>query len=101
MGHSGDTYERYYTPTHIARDFQSIYFGTPLEEELIRSVASMGLSRDQRAPTELNDDQQQEARNNPVLVALRQKMETYKQKLYDHGFRPVSKGKGTRLHERY
>ncbi|KAF2193897.1 hypothetical protein K469DRAFT_548723, partial [Zopfia rhizophila CBS 207.26] len=62
VGHLGSTYEKYYTPTHIARDFQAIYFGTPLEEELIRSVASMGLSRDRRAPTELNDDQQKEAK---------------------------------------
>jgi hypothetical protein len=101
MGHTGDTYEKYYTPTHIARDFQAIYFGTPSEEELIRSVASMGLSRDRRAPTELNDDQQQEVRNDPMLVALRQVREKYKQKLYDQGFRPLSKANGTRLHEKY
>ncbi|OAL56175.1 hypothetical protein IQ07DRAFT_639770 [Pyrenochaeta sp. DS3sAY3a] len=101
MDQSGDTYERYYTPTHIARDFQAIYFGTPSEEQLIRSVASMGLSRDRRAPIELNDDQQREVRNNPVLVALRQERETYKKKLNKQGFHPLSKAKGTCLYDKY
>lgn len=101
MGHVGDTYERYYTPTHIARDFQAIYFGTPSEEELIQSVASMGLSRDRRAPIELNDDQQKEVRNDPMLVALRQKRERYKQRLRDQGFYPLSSAKGTHLHDKY
>ncbi|KAH8698144.1 hypothetical protein GQ44DRAFT_787304 [Phaeosphaeriaceae sp. PMI808] len=44
VGYFGSTYERYYTPTHIACDFQAIYFGTPSEEKLIRSIASLGLS---------------------------------------------------------
>ncbi|KAF2844130.1 hypothetical protein T440DRAFT_436829, partial [Plenodomus tracheiphilus IPT5] len=57
MGHLGSTYEKYYTPTHIARDFQSIYFGSPSEALLIESVARMGLSRDRRAPTELDNEQ--------------------------------------------
>ncbi|KAF2647143.1 hypothetical protein K491DRAFT_723683 [Lophiostoma macrostomum CBS 122681] len=72
MGHTGDTYERYYTPNHIARDFQAIYFGSPSEEELIRSVARMGLARDRRAPTELSAEQQAQIRNDPMLAALRQ-----------------------------
>ncbi|KAK7177720.1 hypothetical protein PSPO01_16227 [Paraphaeosphaeria sporulosa] len=67
MGHSSETYERYYTPTHIARHFQSIYFGTPSQEDLIRSVARMGLSRDRRALVELNDQQQEEVHNHPLL----------------------------------
>jgi hypothetical protein len=54
MGHLGSTYEKYYTPTHITRDFQSIYFGSPSEDLLIESVARMGLSQDRRAPTELD-----------------------------------------------
>lgn len=101
MGHIGDTYERYYTPTHIARDFQAIYFGTPSEEELIRSVASMGLSRDRRAPIELNDNQQKEVGNDPLLVGLRGKRERYKQKLKDRGFYPLAEAKGTPLHDKY
>jgi hypothetical protein len=46
MGYLGSTYEKYYTPTYIARDFQSIYFGSPLEDLLIESVARIGLTRD-------------------------------------------------------
>lgn len=51
MGHLGSTYEKYYTLTHIARDFQSIYFGSPSEDLLVQAVARLGLSRDQRALT--------------------------------------------------
>jgi hypothetical protein len=101
MGHLGSTYENYYTPTHIARDFQAIYFGTPSEEELIRSVASMGLSRDRRAPTELNDDQQKQVRNDSVLVALCEKRERYKKMLKDESFYPLAARKGTRLYNKY
>jgi molecular chaperone GrpE (heat shock protein) len=101
MGHLGSAYEKYYTPTHIARDFQAIYFGAPSEEELIRSVASMGLSRDRRAPTELDDDQQKQVRNDPVLVALREKREKYKKMLKNEGFYPLTAGKGTRLYNKY
>jgi hypothetical protein len=90
MGHSSETYERYYTPTHIVRDFQSIYFGTPSQEDLIRSVARMGLSQDRRAPVELDDKQKEEVRNHPLLVKFRGERDTYKHKLYRQGFRPLA-----------
>ncbi|KAF9729895.1 hypothetical protein PMIN01_11828 [Paraphaeosphaeria minitans] len=101
MGHSSETYERYYTPTHIARDFQSIYFGTPSQEDLIRSVARMGLSRDRRAPVELDDKQQEEVRNHPLLVELREERDVYKHKLYSQGFRPLVQAQGTSLYADY
>lgn len=101
MGHSGSTYEKYYTPTHIARDFQSIYFGTPSEDLLIQSVARMGLSRDQRAPTELNDAQLDEVRNNPILERLRNERESYRKQLQDEGYYPAAMGKGTVLYKKY
>jgi hypothetical protein len=101
MGHLGSTYEKYYTPTHIARDFQSIYFGSPSEDLLIESVARMGLSRDRRAPTELDNEQQKKLRNDPTLEILRDKREVYKKQLYDQGFYPLSKGEGTDLHKKY
>tara|TARA_R110002003_G_scaffold54_2_gene4683 strand:- start:271 stop:1296 length:1026 start_codon:yes stop_codon:yes gene_type:complete len=101
MGHLGSTYEKYYTPTHIARDFQSIYFGSPSEDLLIESVARMGLSRDRRAPTELDDAQQEELRNDPALAVLRKERETYKGQLHDQGFYPLSKGQGTDLYKKY
>ncbi|KAF1343436.1 hypothetical protein EJ07DRAFT_149673, partial [Lizonia empirigonia] len=101
MGHLGSTYEKYYTPTHIARDFQSIYFGSPSEDLLIESVARMGLSRDRRAPTELNDAQQEELRNDPALAVLRKERETYKGQLHDQGFQPLLKGQGTNLYKKY
>lgn len=101
MGHLGSTYEKYYTPTHIARDFQSIYFGSPSEDLLIQSVARMGLSRDRRAPTELDDAQQEALRNDPALAVLREERETYKGQLHDQGFCPLSKGQGTDLYKKY
>ena len=101
MDQSGDTYEKYYTPTHIARDFQSIYFGTPSEEELVRAVAGMGLSRDRRAPTALTDDQQEQVRNDAVLVALREDREECKEELRSQGHWPLVKAQGTKLYEKY
>jgi hypothetical protein len=101
MGYPGSTYEKYYTPTHIARDFQSIYFGSPSEDLLIQSVARMGLSRDRRAPTELDDAQQEALRNDPALAALRQERELYKGHLHNQGFLPLSKGQGTDLYQKY
>jgi hypothetical protein len=83
MGHLGSTYEKYYTPTHIARDFQSIYFGSPLEDLLIESVARIGLTRDRRAPTELDEAQQEALQDDPALTALRKERETYKRQLHD------------------
>lgn len=101
MGHLGSTYEKYYTPTHIARDFQSIYFGSPSEALLIESVARMGLSRDRRAPTELDNEQQEKLRDDPALVILRMERKAYKVQLQDQGFRPLVKGQGTDLYKKY
>ena len=71
MGHrQSSTYEQYYMPDLIERDFQSIYFGTPSQDLLIQSVARMGISRDRRAPTELTEDQKLEVWNNLELVQL-------------------------------
>jgi hypothetical protein len=99
MGHLGSTFEKYYTPTHIARDFQSIYFGSPSEDMLIESVARMGLSQDRRAPTELDEEQQEKLRNDPALAILREQRELYKQQLYDQDFCPLAKGQGTDLYK--
>ena len=95
MGHLGRIYEKYYTLIYIARDFQSIYFGSPLQDLLIESVARMGLLQDQYAPAELNDDQLDEVRNNPKLVALSKEREEYKNQLFcsilaDSLFRNIS-----------
>ena len=99
MGHTGDTYDRFYTPTHIAHDFQAIYFGSPSQEELIQSVARMGLSRDRRAPTELTAEQLKEIQDDHVLVVLRQSRELCKQKIYKKGFYPLDAAVGTPLHD--
>jgi Protein of unknown function (DUF3435) len=101
MGHHGNTYEEFYMPDLIERDFQSIYFGTPPQDDLIRSVARMGLSRDMRAPTSLTDEQKSEVTNHPDLVKLRDKRKRYKKKIYDHGYYPLSAAKGTHLYDRY
>jgi hypothetical protein len=81
LGQSGDVYERYYTPTNTGHDFQAICFGTPSEEELIQSVASMGLSRDKRAPKELNDAQRKQVQEDPSLVNLRNERAAYMKQL--------------------
>jgi hypothetical protein len=101
MGQSGDVYQRYYTPTNTGHDIQAIYFGTPSEKELIQSVASMGLSRDKRAPKELNDTQRNELRNDPSLVALRKECDAYKRQLKEEGHYPLSLAKGESLHNEY
>ena len=61
----------------------------------------MGLSRDRRAPTELDDDQLEEVRNNPKLRALRDEQEEYKNRIYDKGLYPITKAKGTKLYQQY
>ncbi|KAF2739599.1 hypothetical protein EJ04DRAFT_606100 [Polyplosphaeria fusca] len=101
MDHSSVVCEKYYTPTHIARDFQSIYFGTPKQEELIRSVASMSILRDRRVPTELNDKQLDEIRNHPDLVALRVERKRYKEELHAQSFYPLANAEGTDLYRKY
>ncbi|KAH6875173.1 hypothetical protein BKA58DRAFT_418766 [Alternaria rosae] len=101
IGHLRSTYEKYYTPTHIARDFQLIYFRSPSEDLLIQSVARIGLSQDQRAPTELDNAQQEELQNNLALAILRKEREVCKEQLYNQGFYPLSKGEGTDLYKKY
>ena len=83
MGHHGSTYEEFYMPDLIERDFQAIYFGTPSQDDLIRSVARMGLSRDMRAPHSLTPKQKEDVYNHPELEVLREKREKCKNKLYD------------------
>ena len=61
----------------------------------------MGLSRDRRAPTELNDDQLEEVRNDSLLRGLRKERDLYKNQLRDAGYCPVATGKGTMFYERY
>jgi hypothetical protein len=101
MGHLGSTFEKYYTPTHMAQDFQSIYFGSPSETLLIESVARMGLTRDRRAPTELDNAQKEALWNDPTLVVLRKQREAYKIQLNNQGFHPLIKGRGTDLYKEY
>lgn len=101
MGHHGSTYEEFYMPDLIERDFQAIYFGTPSQDDLIRSVARMGLSRDMRAPHSLTSEQKQEVYNHPELEILREKREKYKNKLYKQGHCPLTEGEGTRAYEQY
>jgi Protein of unknown function (DUF3435) len=101
MGHHGNTYEEFYMPDLIERDFQRIYFGTPAQDDLIRHVARMGLSRDNRAPIGLTDEQKLEVYHHPDLVKLREKRERYKNKIYRCGHYNLDAAKGTHLHDRY
>lgn len=101
MGHHGSTYEEFYMPDLIERDFQAVYFGTPSQDDLIRSVARMGLSRDMRAPYALTAEQKDEVHNSPELEKLRKRRERYKNKLYDQGYYPLTNGKGTEAYDRY
>jgi hypothetical protein len=61
----------------------------------------MGLSRDRRAPVELSDEQKNEVRNDPLLVALRDERETYKSKLREQGIHRLTNAKGTPLYAKY
>ncbi|KAH7116690.1 hypothetical protein B0J11DRAFT_509721 [Dendryphion nanum] len=49
----------------------------------------------------LNDAQQKEVRDDPVLVSLREEREAYKKELYEHGFYPLSEATGTCLYNKY
>ncbi|KAF9730232.1 hypothetical protein PMIN01_12165 [Paraphaeosphaeria minitans] len=91
MGHSGDVFEKYYRPTHIARDFQAILFRSPSEDLLIQSITRIGLSRDQRTPTDLDNAHREEVWNDPLqdLRAL------YIKQRRNTGHYPAIKGKGT------
>jgi hypothetical protein len=93
MGHHGDTYEQFYMPDLIERDFQSIYFGTSPQDEIIRAVARMGLTRDKRAPAgpaDLTAQQKSEIRNDPRLVSLRARRDRRRQRLTRQGYYPLS-----------
>ena len=61
----------------------------------------MGLSHDRRAPLGLTDAQQEEVRNHPHLLRLREKREWYQEKLAIHGYKPIDTAKGTKLYARY
>lgn len=101
MGHLGSTYEKYYTPTHIARDFQSIYFGSPSEDLLVQAVARMGLSRDRRAPTHLSDRHKEVLYRNPSMVSLREERTRLREELYKQGYATLCEAKGSTLHQNY
>jgi hypothetical protein len=101
MGHRGGTYQKFYMPDLIKRNFQVIYFGTPLQDDLIRSVTRMGLSRDRRAPHTLTNEQKDEVYNHPTLEKLQEKREKYKNKLYSQGYHTLTEGKGTPAYDRY
>jgi len=100
MGHH-DTYRQFYLPDLIERDFSSIYFGTPAQDELVRAVARMGLTWDKRAPTELTSQQKLEVRDHPHLVQLRQQRDRYRQRLAMLGFHPLHTAAGHPDYARY
>ena len=82
MGHrDGSTYDRYYAVDLIAKDFQSIYFGTPSQDSLVEAISRMGLSPDRRAPKDLTDEQELEIKNDSSLVKLRAKRDRCKDKI--------------------
>ena len=60
MGHEGSTFEKFYIPDLLLKDFQSIYFGTPSNQKLIESAGQMGMSRDNRAPIKLTEKEREE-----------------------------------------
>ncbi|KAI9784184.1 MAG: hypothetical protein M1839_002690 [Geoglossum umbratile] len=102
MGHRhGGTYERFYMPDLVERDFQSIYFGTPSQDLLIESVARMGLSRDRRAPTELTEDQKLEVKTHSELIKLREERDRCKDEIYCRKYDSIGAAKGTDWFDRY
>jgi len=61
----------------------------------------MSISRDRRAPTELNSRQLDEVKNHPDLVALRTERTECKVELHAQGYNPLRKAKGTDLYKKY
>ena len=59
MGHrpGQHTYEMYYLPEALPRDFQAIYFGTVARDHLVQQICQIGISRNDRAPIALNEAQ--------------------------------------------
>lgn len=100
MGHLGSTYEQFYLPDLIERDFQSIYFGTPAQDELIQQVARMGLSRDEHAPIKLTNEQKAEVLDDTELAELQKKRDAYRERIKTR-HTTVDAAKGTRLHNKY
>lgn len=94
MDHSGDTYNRYYVPTHIAEDFQAIYFGTPSQKDLIQSVSRIGFLRDPRAPKALTEEQKRDICNDPKLSSLAEERGTCLRKMYECGYKSVKSAEG-------
>jgi hypothetical protein len=105
MGHHGDTYQQFYLPDLIEEDFQSIYFGTPSQDELIQHAARMGISRDERAPIDLTNEQKLafklELDKDPRVLRFRKQRERNKQKIQSQGYYPIETAKGTSLYEHY
>ena len=65
----------------IEHEFQSIYFDTPLQHALIRSVVRIGLSPDKRASTELTAERKEKVRNDPTLWKLCERRERHMRKI--------------------
>lgn len=61
----------------------------------------MSISRDRRAPTELNDKQLDEVQNYPELVALRVERTRYKKELHAQDYYPLTTAEGTDLYKKY
>lgn len=61
----------------------------------------MGLSRDNRAPIEMTEEQKLEVYRYTDLVKLCEKRERHKNKIYRCGYYNLNAAKGTHLHDRY
>jgi hypothetical protein len=61
----------------------------------------MSISRDRRAPTELDDKQLNEVRNHPRMVALRAERTRCKEALYSQNYIPLATAEGTDLYKEY
>jgi hypothetical protein len=83
---NGDTYRRHYMPTFIDRDCQSIYFGTPPQDDLVRRVG--GLHHDTRAHFEVAKGTVRRLEEiNSQLLGLKQKREACLQAISKAGYR--------------
>ena len=100
MGHEGSTYEKFYIPDLLLKDFQSIYFGTPSNQKLIESAGQMGMSRDNRAPVKLTEKEREEIRALPEISTLRKNRAKLVRKIAKQ-YGSVNKAKGTVLYEEY
>ena len=65
-------------------DIQSAYLGTASRDDVFKAVGRMGLTRDEKAPVKLTQDQKAEVLQNSEIKALKEQIKIKERYLEDH-----------------